>query len=103
MCVSANSAKEKLDAIEKNLTDLGKMLSDDDKAFTYGKIKEALHKLHGVTEILLWEKKADGTRVPREGEDIIIQCKPFYLPIHLYSLTCIIVLIFSPLQCSCWH
>ena len=76
MFVCADDTREKLDAIEKNLTELGQMLSDDDKAFTYGKIKEALHKLHGVTEILLWEKKADGTRVPREGEDIIIQCKP---------------------------
>lgn len=69
-------ARKKLDEVEKNLTEsLGVILNNNDKPFTYSKIREALHKLHGLVDILLWEKREDGTKVPREGESMIVQCK----------------------------
>ena len=68
--------REKLDQVERNLTrTLEHILSDDNKPFTYGRIREALHKLHGLVEIVLWEKKADGTKVPRDEKSVIIEFK----------------------------
>ena len=75
-------AREKLDAVERNLTNsLEVILNDDKRPFTYGRIREALHKMHGLVEILLWEKKADGTKVPRDEKSIIIECK-----LHCFTL-----------------
>ena len=68
--------REKLDEFEKNLTQsLGEILKDDGKHFSYGRIREALQKLHGLTDILLWEKKADGSKVPRDQHGMIFQRK----------------------------
>ena len=71
-----NKSRETLDAVEKNLTkSLDEILLDDAKHMTYGRMREALHILHGLTDILLWEKKADGTKVPRDSNSMMIQCK----------------------------
>ena len=84
-----DKAREKLDAVERNLTNsLEVILNDDKRPFTYGRIREALHKMHGLIEILLWEKKADGTTVHRDENSIIFECKfhPFshYSTVHVY-------------------
>ena len=69
-------AREKLDAVERNLTkSLEVLLNDDNKPFTYSRIRESLHKLHGLVDILLWDKKADGTKVPRDEKSFIIERK----------------------------
>ena len=69
-------AREKLDAVERNLTNsLEVLLNDDNKPFRYSRIRESLHKLHGLVDILLWEKKADGTKVPRDEKSFIIERK----------------------------
>ena len=58
--------RSKLDQVEKNVTDSLHVMLKDDRSFTYGRMREAMHKMHGLVDILLWEKKADGTKVQQD-------------------------------------
>ena len=69
-----NKVDDKLAEVERRLhAALVEDLSGDE-AFTHGKIRQTLHGLHGILELMLWEKKADGTKVLREN-DTILHCK----------------------------
>ena len=73
--------KERLDEVEKNLTEsVHDILSDESRSWTYGRMREAMHKLHGLVDILLWEKnrrkhvgEQDSTRVERDS--FVIECE----------------------------
>ena len=83
--------RTKLDAVERNLTSALDDILKDDKSFTYGKIREAMRKMHGLLDILLWEKKADGTKVPRQKEGMIVERK-FPIRLLIYSIVLVLIL-----------
>ena len=81
----------KLDAVEKNLTSSLDAILKDDKTFTYAKFREAMRKMHGILDILLWEKKADGTKVPREKGSMIVERK-FPIRLLIYAIVLVLTL-----------
>lgn len=81
LIVLVKATKTVGDKVDDKLTEVEKKLHaalvndlSGDEVFTHGKIRQTLHTMHGLLELMLWEKKADGTKVLREN-DTMLHCK----------------------------